>query len=78
MIQLYSRISGINVYKIPLRIVVVSNKTDKHYDSIGRGDKMGLWIEVSHLLSEDQIIFVEFNGKYKEKLSKFYKEIVKG
>lgn len=79
MVQLYSRVSGINVYKIPLRIVAVSNKTDTNYDSISRGDKMGLCKEISHiLLNDNQVIFVEFNGKYKEKLSRFYKEIIKG
>lgn len=77
-IQLYSRISGMNVYKIPLRIVAVSNKTGKYYDSIGRGDKMRLSVEVAHLINEDQIIFVEFNGKYNERLSRFYREIIKG
>jgi hypothetical protein len=67
-----------NVYKIPIRIVAVSNRTETFYDSIGRGDKIRLSVEISHLINQEQIIFVEFNGKYNEKLSRFYKEIIKG
>jgi hypothetical protein len=75
-VHIYSQINGTNVYKIPFRVVVVSDKNDNYYDDIGYGDKQRIWLEISNILSEDQIIFVEFNGNYKPKLSHFYRAIL--
>lgn len=54
-------------------MVALSDKNENYYDDIGYGDKQRLWLEVCSILNGDQIIFVEFDGQFKQKLSLFYK-----
>jgi hypothetical protein len=72
----YSQISGNNVYKIPIKIVVISAKSHSTYDDIGYGEKRRLREEVSNIFEEGQIIYVESDDSYQRELTKFYREIL--
>lgn len=73
----FSSASGNNVYRIPVRIVALSSKTQGRYNDISYGDKRKLREEVSGILNEDQIIYVESDGSYKTELASFYHQIVR-
>jgi hypothetical protein len=55
---LYSQVTGCNVYKIPIKIVVISSKKGDDYDDIGYGEKRSFRDEVSNLFNDEQIIYV--------------------
>ena len=50
-LQLFSQINGTNVYKVPFRVVALSERSEQHYDDIGRGDKHRLIDELDGILS---------------------------
>jgi hypothetical protein len=49
-ILMYSQANGENVYKIPLKVVVISEKNSLHYNDIAYGDKKLLFDEVYRIL----------------------------
>lgn len=63
-LALFSQATGSNVYKIPIKIVVISSKNGEEYDDIGYGEKRSFRDEVSSLFSESQIIYVESDHAY--------------
>lgn len=73
----FSSASGNNFYRVPVRIVALSSKAQGKYNDISYGDKRKLREEVSGILDEDQIIYVESDGTFKAELSTFYRQIVR-
>jgi hypothetical protein len=53
-----SQESGLNVYKIPIKIVVISTKNGQEYDDISYGEKRSFKDEVNNIVTEEQIIYV--------------------
>jgi hypothetical protein len=76
-LQLYSQTNGSNVYKVPFRVVALSDRYYQSYDDIGRGDRQRLELELEGILDAGQIVYVEFNCGYRESLSGFYRAILK-
>lgn len=74
----YSQINGGNVYKIPVSIVALSQISHQHYNDIGYGDKQALCSEVSSIVEQGQIIFVESDQQYECRLSQLFRSIKKG
>lgn len=73
-----SAASGANLYKIPIRAVVISNKNGQDYDDIAPCEQRRFQEEVSSLLTPEQIIFVESGRAYEKELSDFYRELLEG
>jgi hypothetical protein len=57
-LSLLSQESGLNVYKIPIKIVVISTKNGQEYDDISYGEKRSFKDEVNNIVTEEQIIYV--------------------
>lgn len=74
----YSRINGGNVYKIPVSVVALSQIGTQQYNDIGYGDKQALCSEVSSIVEQGQIIFVESDRLYESRLSRLFKAVKKG
>lgn len=77
-LALLSVASGANLYKIPIRAVVISNKNGQDYDDIAPCEQRKFREEVSTLMTPEQIIFVESERNYEKELSFFYGELLEG
>ena len=67
-----SQASGVNVYKIPIKIVVISSKNAQEYDDIAYGDKRSFKDEVNNIVTEEQVIYLESGRCYQSQLTAFY------
>jgi len=55
----YSSLSGINVYKVPVAVIVLSSKLDDSYNDISYSEKRAFEDEIERIVQLDQIIYVE-------------------
>ena len=60
----YSSLSGSNVYKVPVAVIVLSSKLDDCYNDISYSEKRAFEDEINSIVQLDQIIYVESDQSF--------------
>ena len=70
-----SKLNGGNIFKIPIKLVVLSSKKQPYYN-INEKDKLNFIRQLDGMIEQSMIIFVEDENEYAEQLTQFYRSIL--
>ena len=70
-----SKLNGTNIFKIPLKIIVLSSKKQS-YLSISQRDKKNFVRQLEEIVDESMIVFVQDDHQYHCKLGQFIRQII--